>query len=212
VIHSDKNSLIAAYFDKIEKAGIQKKYQVDIYVGDPENAPPANEAHFVLAKDGFWIVADWSRGELQDVSSFLELNDALDYSYNTLANTPDFCKAARDLGYNPPRYEFAELVEALSIAFRESGVRFFVHQSSNEMTASKGGVLLKLNYSREARASSAVIYNVDKISCKFDNLSNALSFLYWKLSQGFRNELTENKASYPSDFGRRRLKYARSTS
>ncbi|MEO9338552.1 hypothetical protein ABFT80_14005 [Mesorhizobium sp. SB112] len=175
-IRSYKSSLIAAYFDKIEKADVQKKYQVDIYVGDPKNAPPANETRFVLAKDGFWTVADWSRGALEDSSSFLKLNDALDYSYNTLANTPDFRKTAGDVGYKPPRYEFAELVYALSIAFCYSGVRFSVRKSSNEITAAKEDLLLKQNYSQQSKSASGTIHQLDKMNCKFENLSNALLF------------------------------------
>ncbi|SFB45898.1 hypothetical protein SAMN03159496_03912 [Rhizobium sp. NFR07] len=177
-----RSSIVAAYFERIEQAGIQKRYQVDIFVGNSQDAPPANEAHFVLARDGFWIVENWSRGTLQDASAFSAFSDALDYSYNMISGAPEFRKIARNNGYNPPSYDFDGLVEALSIAFRQKNVEFSILKSTREMTASEGDQHLTLAYSDEDKAAEATVYQLKTLNSKFDNLSNALCYLYWRFS------------------------------
>lgn len=177
--HLDRDELVSRYFNSISRAGIQERYQVDIYVGDVENAPPANEAHFILEKDGFWMVEDWSRGVLQKKAIFINLSSALDYSFNSLSMRPEFRKAARDLGFNPPKYEFLELIEALSIAFAGANVRFSERKLTNHLIASKDELLLKLHYSEESRLATAKIYKFDRLDSEFDNLSDALTYFYW---------------------------------
>ncbi len=156
-LHLDRDELVARYFNSISRAGIQKRYQVDIYVGDSHNAPPVNEAHFILEKYGFWMVEDWSRGALQKKAIFANLSSALDYSFDFLSMRPEFRKAARDLGFNPPKYEFRELIEALSIAFAGANVRFSEQRLTNHLIASKDEMLLKLHYSEEARLATATV-------------------------------------------------------
>jgi hypothetical protein len=178
---NDKD-LIERYYRAIADAAVQKKYQMDIYVGDATGAPPHNEAHFILKEDGFWNITDWSRGQLQRGAQFLLLSDVLNFSFCDLTDVKEFRKAARETGYNPPKYDFDDLVKALSIGFNEIEVGFSVETNCKEMIAARGGKSLKLKYLEETRLADVTVYKQDCWNSKFDNLSDAMSHMYWNFS------------------------------
>ena len=170
------------YFRAIERADIQNKFQMDIYVGDADGAPPPNEAHFIVKEDGFWKITDWSRGQRQSLSSFLTLSDALNFSFCRLTRVVSFHRVARSAGHNPLRYGFTETVEALSIAFHTLEVSFSVEKDAREMVAARGGKTLKLSYSTESEYLNAAIYRRDCWNSRHDNLFDASRYLYWNFS------------------------------
>ena len=72
---------IQAFQAAVKEIGWQDKYASHLYIGEPNEIPPASESQEIVLDPPWTRVQSRDRGEVKIIADFMSLNNALDFSY-----------------------------------------------------------------------------------------------------------------------------------